>query len=140
MNHAGGLSLVLKTLIKLGFLVMLLLGWILTSHAGFYFSDKDKHHHPQGMPEHTVSIPGVAAETECSNLIGVDVLGFDCRICAQMLTQAFGLRTEVAGVDVNLKQGFITIATKAGQAIDESTINQIILDHGYKVKAIKKGC
>lgn len=140
MNHVGGLGPVLKTSIKLGVLAMSLLGWTLASHAGSHYSDKDKHRHPQAMPQTTESIPGVPAETNCSNLIGVDVLGFDCPICAQMLTEAFGSRTEVTGVDVNLSKGFITIATKAGQAIDEITINQVILDHGYKVKAIKKGC
>ena len=95
-------------------------------------------HNHQGLPE-TKQVQGVKDEA-CENIVNVKMNGLVCDFCARALEKIFGKRDDVSGIDVDLDNGKVTIAMKAGKTIDDGTLTQLITDSGYNVVAINKGC
>lgn len=90
----------------------------------------------------SLSNPAWSATTDaaCKDTINVKVNGLVCDFCARALEKVFGKRDEVSGINVDLDKGEVVIATKPGQTIEDDDIKSLILDSGYNVTDIKKGC
>jgi len=80
------------------------------------------------------------ADAACKDTINVKVNGLVCDFCARALEKVFGKRDEVSGIIVDLDKGEVVIATKPGQTIADDDVKSLILDSGYNVTDIKKGC
>jgi copper chaperone CopZ len=81
----------------------------------------------------------VAQSSHPNGTAYVDVNGLVCDFCAQALEKVFGRRDEVESIHVDLDEKVITIHFAAGQAMDESTIAELVVDSGYDVRAIRYG-
>ncbi len=89
-----------------------------------------------------VSLAAFSAQAAdvCQEKVDVSVNGLVCDFCAQAIEKVFGKRDEVAGVKVDLDSGHVWLDMKPGQSIDDSELEQLILDSGYNVDAIKRDC
>lgn len=78
---------------------------------------------------------------QCStNSINVEVNGLVCDFCARALEKVFGKKDEVAGIDVNLKEGYVKINLNNGRNLKDEEIRKLITDSGYNVVNIKNDC
>jgi cation transport ATPase len=80
------------------------------------------------------------AEEACKDEINVKVNGLVCDFCARALEKVFGKRDDVNGINVNMNTGLVKINMKQGQTIDDTTLTKLIVDSGYNVAEILKGC
>lgn len=71
--------------------------------------------------------------------IVVDVNGLVCDFCARALEKVFAKREGVAGIDVDLDNGKVTIVVKEGQIIEDTELTKLITHSGYNVVAIHRG-
>lgn len=105
------------------------------------WADHGGSHDHSGTPvEDTGSIQAGLDGAKCEDKIVVKVNGLVCDFCARATEKVFGQREEVAGVKVDLDSGEVTIAVKPGQKLDDETISKLILDAGYNVTGITRGC
>lgn len=81
-----------------------------------------------------------ARNAACEDTIQIKANGLICDFCARALEKMFGQRDDVAGIDVDLDKGTVTVAMKPGQTLDDETLKQLITDSGYNVTDIKRGC
>lgn len=79
-------------------------------------------------------------EGSCEDKVVVSVNGLVCDFCARALEKTFGKRDEVAGIDVDLDNGKVSISMKKGMTISDEELTKLITDSGYNVSAIDKGC
>lgn len=105
------------------------------------WADHGGSHDHSGMPAaDTSSIQAGLDGAKCEDTIVVKVNGLVCDFCARATEKVFGKREEVAGVKVDLDSGKVTIAVKPGQTLDDETVSGLILDAGYNVTGITRGC
>ena len=71
---------------------------------------------------------GATADT-----IQATVNGTACALCATGIEKTFRGQPEVRGVDVDLENKVVTIYTKQGRTIDDSTIKKLLSNAGYSV-------
>jgi ABC-type Zn2+ transport system substrate-binding protein/surface adhesin len=96
--------------------------------------NEDKHHDSEDL-----NVAGIEGAS-CANSIDVSVNGLVCDFCAQALEKVFGKRSDVEGINVDLNEGKVSIAMKAGLDMDNETFTELITDSGYNVVNIHKGC
>lgn len=84
-----------------------------------------------------ISQTAIAAE-ECTAEVKVN--GLVCDFCAQALEKVFGKREEVAGIHVNLDNGFVHVTFNEGKSIDDATLKSLITDSGYNITGIDRSC
>ncbi len=76
----------------------------------------------------------------CENRVLVKVNGLVCDFCARAVEKVFGRRKEVAGIQVDMDQGQISIVLHPDNAIDDTTLEKLVTDSGYNMVSIQKGC
>ncbi|MBI1273569.1 MAG: hypothetical protein GC131_05755 [Alphaproteobacteria bacterium] len=103
------------------------------------FANHQGHDHA-GTPVNTAALHEGVKAAQCADTINVKVNGLVCDFCARALEKVFGARSEVTGINVDLDNGKVVIATMPGQTIDDDTVAQLITDSGYNVTAIDRGC
>lgn len=109
-----------------------------------FFSSLTLAEHSEHTHEHeelpkTKQVDGTSG-ADCKNVIDVRVNGLVCDFCARALEKVFGRRDDVLGIDVDLNNGKVSIAMKDGFSIDNDTLTKLIMDSGYNVVEINKGC
>ncbi len=87
-----------------------------------------------------LSSPQALENTSCQNIIDVKVNGLVCDFCARALEKVFSKKDEVAGIDVDLNNGSVSIVMNPDTTLDDKILEQLITDSGYNVVAINKGC
>lgn len=83
--------------------------------------------------------PVQAAET-CEDKINVTVNGLVCDFCARALEKVFDERDNVKGIEVDMDSGLVTVDMQPDKTLDNETLTQLIIDAGYNVREIHKGC
>lgn len=76
----------------------------------------------------------------CDHEVQVSVKGLVCDFCARALEKVFNKRDEVSSIKVDLDKDLITIEMRPGKSLDDQTLSKLIIDSGYNVAHIKKGC
>jgi len=76
--------------------------------------------------------------TLCAEEIFVEVKGVVCSFCAQGISETVKKRAEVETVSVDIDTGDVTIVTKTGQTLDDTTVEKLIEDAGYEVSSIRR--
>jgi len=74
-----------------------------------------------------------------ANDVTIKVNGLVCDFCAQSLDKVFTKQDEVAGIDVNLDDGIITVDMKDGKMMDDAALTKLVTDSGYNVVEITRG-
>jgi copper chaperone CopZ len=109
-------------------------------HAHHNHDSHNHEHHAESLTDGELSsIAGVEGAV-CKNLIDVKVNGLVCDFCARALEKVFSKQPAVAGIDVNLDKGHVSIALQDGGQMDDSTLGELITDSGYNVVDIQRGC
>lgn len=67
----------------------------------------------------------------------VTVNGMVCAFCAQGIEKKIRALSQTQDVYVNLKQRIVAVELKAGQALSNDTLKDLIKDAGYDVTAIE---
>ena len=70
--------------------------------------------------------------------IKVHVKGMVCAFCSQGITKKFNALSEVARVDVSLKEKTVFLSLKEGKDIADKDIEAILKDSGYNVEKIER--
>lgn len=70
--------------------------------------------------------------------IKVSVKGMVCGFCAQGITKKFQALPEVENVDVSLGKKTVSLKTKDGKDISDSSITSILTESGYNVERIDR--
>jgi len=71
-----------------------------------------------------------------ADTIQATVNGMVCGFCATGIEKTFRAQPEVSAVDVDLENKLVTIRTKQGRTIDDSTIKKLLGNAGYSVVRI----
>jgi copper chaperone CopZ len=66
------------------------------------------------------------------------VNGMVCAFCATGIEKSFKKIPVVEKVDVDLEKKLVTLQTKAGASLDDTTIRKTITNAGYAVTGIKR--
>lgn len=66
------------------------------------------------------------------------VNGMVCDFCVRSLEAVIGGRPEVAEVKVDLDAKEVVIAMKAGQSIDDQTVETLIVESGFDLVALDR--
>ncbi len=82
----------------------------------------------------------VQAAQSCENTINVKVDGLVCDFCARALEKVLGTRDDVNAIKVDLDNGLVVVDMKPSKTIDDATLTKLIMDSGYNVRDIQKGC
>jgi copper chaperone CopZ len=69
--------------------------------------------------------------------VQVDVNGLVCDFCARALEKVFGKEGAVKGIDVDLDEKVVTINFNEGQSLDDERIEELVMNAGYNVEAIR---
>ena len=67
----------------------------------------------------------------------IEVLGMVCAYCAQGIEKSLKSLSEVNDVYVNLENFFVLVESKNDLGIDETALQDIIVDAGYSVQKIE---
>ena len=106
-------------------------------------SSNSAHDHPHthnGDYDGAEKIVGYSDGTSCKDTLDVKVNGLVCDFCARALEKIFGKRSEVAGIEVDLDRGKVTIALKPGETIQEKTLKKLINNSGYNMVSVNRRC
>ena len=76
--------------------------------------------------------------TACADTIRATVNGMVCGFCATGIEKTFKAQPEVKSVTVDLQKRLVTVATKEGQAIDDTRLRKLIGNAGYSVVSIDR--
>ena len=76
--------------------------------------------------------------TACADTIRATVNGMVCGFCATGIEKTFKAQPEVKSVTVDLQKRVVTVATKEGQAIDDTRLRKLIGNAGYSVVSIDR--
>ncbi|MEZ4753072.1 MAG: heavy metal-associated domain-containing protein [Bdellovibrionota bacterium] len=79
-----------------------------------------------------------AAEETLTPDAEIKVNGLVCDFCAQATEKVFRKRDEVQDIDVNLKNGLVTLDFKDGKTISDEELEKLISDSGYSLVEIKR--
>jgi periplasmic mercuric ion binding protein len=71
-----------------------------------------------------------------ADTIQATVKGMVCGFCATGIEKTFKAQPEVKAIDVDLENGLVTIHTRDGQTMDDSTVKKLLGDTGYSVVGI----
>ena len=74
----------------------------------------------------------------CADTIRATVNGMVCGFCATGIEKTFKAQPEVKSVTVDLQKRLVTVATKEGQAIDDTKLRKLIGNAGYSVVSIDR--
>lgn len=102
--------------------------------------EKHDHSHHNDEAHTTEQKPDQILTTSCSQRADVKVNGLVCDFCAQAVEKVFRRRSEVADIDVDLETTQITIEFKKDKTLSDELLSKMILDSGYNVVEIKRGC
>jgi mercuric ion binding protein len=72
-----------------------------------------------------------------SQTLKATVNGMVCAFCAQGIEKKIRALSQTQDVYVNLKQRIVAVELKAGQALSNDTLKDLIKDAGYDVTAIE---
>lgn len=72
------------------------------------------------------------------SLVMADILGVVCDFCATAMDKTFSRRDEVAAVYVDLDTKALSLVIKPGMSLDDDTIENLVLQAGYKLAAIHR--
>lgn len=110
----------------------------------FAFQSHAQHgEHEHNHESQVVESPAASNDMEnvsCEDTINMEVKGLVCDFCARSLEKVFLKRGDVAEIKVDLGKSSIVIAMKTGLTIDDATLTKLIVDSGYNVSAIHRGC
>ena len=121
----------MKTLLQVTIIFLFGISSVWAGHEGHTHKDEE-------LPE-TKQIQGVEG-VACKDIIDVTVNGLVCDFCARALEKVLGKHDDVLGIDVDLDNGKVNIAMKEDKTIDNATLTQLIMDSGYSIVVIDKGC
>jgi copper chaperone CopZ len=82
-------------------------------------------------------IPMLASAAQAET-IKATVNGLVCAFCATGIEKTLKAESAVDHVKVDLESKLVTIGTKQGQTMDDTTITKLITDAGYSVTDIKR--
>lgn len=77
--------------------------------------------------------------TTYADTITASVNGLVCAFCATGIEKTFKKQPAVDQVKVDLENKRVTINTKPGQNLDDTTITKLLTDSGYSVTGITRG-
>lgn len=86
----------------------------------------------------TAAIFTLFANTVQAETIKTSVNGLVCAFCATGIEKTFKAQAAVDSVKVDLENKLVTIDTKQGQTMDDTTITKLINDAGYMVTNITR--
>lgn len=98
------------------------------------------HDHGDAAASTSSALHEAVANAQCDDTTNVKVNGLVCDFCARALEKVFSQHEEVAGINVDLNNGNVTVAFKSGQTLDDETLKSLITDAGYNVVRIDRGC
>jgi len=83
----------------------------------------------------------IAAFSQVANAatITASVNGLVCAFCATGIEKTFKKQTAVDQIKVDLENKRVTIDTKPGQDLDDTTITKLLINSGYSVTGITRG-
>ena len=99
----------------------------------------EHHDHSAQQATDTTTTQNVK-ELACGNTIDVKVNGLVCDFCARALEKVVGKRDDVSDIQVDLDNGKVVIGMNEGKTIDDATLTTLILNSGYNVVEIDRGC
>lgn len=70
--------------------------------------------------------------------ITIKVNGMVCSMCAQGIQKKFSKLSEVKNLSVDLDTKIVSVTTKDGQSVNDTTIKEIISEAGYNVQSIER--
>jgi copper chaperone CopZ len=77
--------------------------------------------------------------TADAGTITATVNGLVCAFCATGIEKTFKKQPAVDQIKVDLENRHVTINTKPGQDLDDTTITRLLTDSGYSVTGITRG-
>ena len=78
------------------------------------------------------------SQTASAETISAKVDGLVCSFCATGIEKTFKAQSAVDHVKVDLDSKLVTVDTKPGQNLDDTTITKLITDAGYSVVGIDR--
>ena len=80
----------------------------------------------------------VAISVSHSKSIHVDVEGLVCDFCARSIEKVFLREDAVSSISVDLDKGKIGIVMKQSQSLDDSVIEELIVNSGFNLVSIHR--
>ncbi len=84
----------------------------------------------------TTILASLFATQALAETIHVGVDGLVCAFCVKGIENSFKKQDVVDTVKVDLDKKLVTVTTKSGKTMDDTTIKQVITDAGYTTTTI----
>ena len=121
--------------ISIATIVFMTLFFAFQSHA----QHGSEHQHEGEMAEPSATSNNMK-KPNCEDTINIKATGLVCDFCARSLEKVFLKRGDVRKINIDLGKSSIVVTMKPGLTIDDETITKLIMDSGYNVSTIQKGC